>query len=116
MSYHKSNRSVITLLKKELEVEKGSAEPDKTRIGNLAIEQIIKVAKTKQPNMIVSDFKAAVKSVVGSCVSLGIFIENKEPKEVIEEIEKGNYDKEIESQSTEVQAEKKQKMRRKKSD
>jgi len=107
-----SSPPVSELLKKELGLEKGSGEPNKTRIGNLAIEQIIKIAKTKAPNMMVSDFKAAVKSVIGSCVSLGMFIENKDPKEVEEEIDRGNYDKEIEEQATEISPEKKEKLTR----
>lgn len=90
------------LLKKELGAEKASGTPNKMRVGNLAIEQIIKIAKIKYPNMIVSSFKSSVRSVIGSCVSLGIFIENKDPKEVGQEIDRGKYKKEIESQKTDV--------------
>jgi len=105
-----SSPPVSELLKKELGLEKGSGEPNKKRIGNIAIEQIIKIAKIKSPNMIVSDFKSAVKSVVGSCVSLGVFIDNKKPKQVEEEIDNGHYDKEISSQITELSPEKKEKL------
>ncbi len=105
-----SSPPVSELLKKEISIEKGSKEAGKTSVGNLAIEQIIKVAKTKQPGMIVSSFKAAVKSVVGSCQSLGILIENKNAKQVQEEIDSGNYDKEIKSQNTEISPDKKEKL------
>ena len=98
------------LLKKELGAEKGSSLPNKTKIGNLAIEQIIKVAQIKYPNMIVSSFKAAVKTIVGSCVSLGILIDNKDPKEVQQEIDRKHYDKEISEQIIEISEEKKLKL------
>jgi len=98
------------LLKKELGLEKGSGQSKKEKAGNIAIEQIISVAKIKQSNMIVSDFKAAVKSVIGSCVSLGILVENKDPKEIQQEIDHGKFDDEINNQKTELAPEKKQKL------
>ncbi len=98
------------LLKKELEAEKGSSQPDKIKIGNLAIEQIVSVAKTKMPGMLTSDFKLAVKSVLGNCVSLGILVENKSIKEVLEEIENGVYADEIKNQKVNVSEEKRKEL------
>ena len=95
------------LLKKEIGVEKGSGTQNKIKVGNLSIEQIISVAQTKQGNMLSRDLKAAVKNVVGTCVSLGILIENKHPNEIQKEIDEGKYDKEIKSESTETSKEKK---------
>jgi large subunit ribosomal protein L11 len=73
---------VAELLKKELGLEKGSGEAGKTKVANAAIEQIISIAKTKLVNMLARDLKNAVKLVLGSCVSLGILVENKSPIEV----------------------------------
>ncbi len=101
---------VPELLKKELGIEKGSGEHKKTKVGNLAIEQIIKIAKTKLLEMLENNLKAAVKTVVGSCVSIGILIESKPAVEVAQEIEQGIYDKEINEEKTEVSAEKKQEL------
>ena len=98
------------LIKKEAGIEKGSGTPNKIRLGNISIEQIIKIAKIKNPNMITSSFKSTVKSVVGSCTSLGVFIDNKESKEVEIEIDSGHYDKEISEQLTETSEEKKEKL------
>src|SRR3989344_3688420 len=95
------------LLKKEISVEKGSGAQDKIKVGNLSIEQVIRVAQTKQGNMLSRDLKAAVKNVVGTCVSLGILIENKHPNEIQKEIEDGKFDKEIKSENTETSKEKK---------
>ena len=95
------------LLKKEISVEKGSGMQDKIKVGNLSIEQVIHVAKTKYGNMLARDLKAAVKNVVGTCVSLGILIENKHPNEIQKEIDDGKYNEEIKSEKTETSKEKK---------
>ena len=65
------------------------------QVANASIEQIIYIAKTKLPNLLCKDLKAAVKTIVGSCVSLGILIENKPASEIEKEIDEGKYDKEI---------------------
>ena len=101
---------VSELLKKELGVEKGSGAQKKIRIGNASIEQIIAIAKSKSPNLLCKDFKSAVKTVVGTCVSLGILIENKPAVEVETEIDEGKYDKEIKEEITETPKDKKAKL------
>ena len=101
---------VSELLKKELEIEKGSGIQKKTQIANASIEQIISVAKQKQQNLLCKDLKSAVKTVVGTCVSLGVLIENKPAKEIEKEIEEGKYNKEIEEEIVETSEEKKQKL------
>ncbi len=98
------------LLKKEFGLEKGSGQPDKIKVANAAIEQVIKVACEKEPDMLVKDLKAAVKSVLGSCVSLGFLVESKDPKEVIEEVDQGKYNEEIKNKSTKPSEEKLEKL------
>jgi len=90
------------LLKKELKAEKGSGAPSKIKIGNLSIEQVISIAKSKHPNLLARSLKAAVKEIVGTCVSLGILVESKSPAEVEREIDAGKYDKEISQEKTET--------------
>ncbi len=101
---------VSGLLKRELKVEKGSGAQKKTKIANASIEQIISIAKTKLPNMLCKDFKSAVKTIVGTCVSLGILIENKPAAEIEQDIDEGKYDKEIDSIKTETSPDKKKKL------
>jgi len=98
---------VSELIKRELGIEKGSGTQKKMQVANASIEQIISVAKTKFSNMLCKDLKSAVKTVAGTCVSLGILIENKPAKEVEEEIDEGKYDKEISEEKTETSEEKK---------
>ena len=51
-----------------------------------------------------------IKTVAGSCVSLGVLIENKSPIEIIQEIDNGKYDKEINKEKTETSDEKKKEL------
>ena len=101
-----SSPPIAELLKKEIGVEKASGEHKKLKAGNLSIEQIIKIAKTKLPNMLSKDLKSAVKTVIGSCQSLGILIENREAKDVEKEIQSGKYNTEIEEEKTKTTPEK----------
>ena len=101
---------VSELLKKELGIQKGSGTQKKLQVGNISIEQIISVAKTKMPDLLCKDLKSAAKTVIGSCVCLGVLVENKSAVEVEKEIDKGKYDKEIQEEKTEVSPEKKKKL------
>lgn len=98
---------VSELLKKELGIEKASGTQDTIKVANASIEQIISIAKTKMQNLLCKDLKSAIKTTVGTCVSLGILIENKPAKEIEQEIEQGKYDKEISEEKTETSDEKK---------
>ena len=98
------------LLKKEVSLEKGSGAQKKIKIANLSIEQVISVAKSKFPNMLSRNLKSAVKSIVGTCGTLGVLIESKEPSEIQQEISQGKYDAEIKSGKTETSEKKKQEL------
>jgi len=98
--------SVSALIKKELKLESGSGARKKVAVGNIALEQVIAITKVKHPNMLAREFISALKSVIGSCMSLGVFIDSKDPKEILEEIEQGKYNKEIKEQKSEVSKEK----------
>lgn len=98
--------SVSALIKKELNLSLGSGARKKYQVGNIAFEKVIAITKQKQSDMLANDFLSALKSVIGSCMAIGILIDSKDPKIVIEEINDGKYDKEIKSQSTEVSEEK----------
>jgi len=95
------------LIMGEIGKEKLSSNPKFDKVGNLAIEQVIKIAKSKIDSMNCFEMKSAVKTVVGSCNSVGVMVEGKEPKEAIKEINDGVYDEAIKSGRTDVSAEKK---------
>lgn len=93
---------VSELLKKELGVEKGSGLQKKQKIANASIEQIISVAKTKQKDLLCRDLKSSVKTIIGTCVSLGVLVENQPASELGSQIDEGKFDKEIEKGLTET--------------
>jgi large subunit ribosomal protein L11 len=84
--------TTAALLLKELKAEKGSSSPAKQKIGDLSLEQIIKIALIKRPDLLAKTLKAATKEVLGTCLSLGITVEGKSPKEVQKEVDSGVYD------------------------
>ncbi len=80
------------LIKKELGIEKGAQQPGKEVVGDLSMEQVIKIAEMKMDNMLTTDLKKAVKTIIGTCQSMGVTIEGKTPKEVTRLIDEGVYD------------------------
>jgi len=84
------------LIVKELRVEKGSGTPKVTKVGNLTPEQIVKIAEMKRTDSYAKTLVAAVKEVAGACVSMGVTVDSKEPKEFIKELDKGQHNKAIE--------------------
>ena len=81
------------LLVKELGITKGSATPNTQKMGNLTFEELVRVTKMKRNELIATDLKRAVKEVLGSCVSIGLTVDEKEPKEVQTAVDNGFYDK-----------------------
>ena len=101
---------ISELIKKELGITKGSGIQNQIQAGNLSIEQVIGISKTKMQNLLANDLKSAVKLTVGTCGSLGVLIENKFAKEIQGEIEAGVYDEQIKKEITETPPEKKIKL------
>ena len=84
--------TTAALIVSELKIEKGSGTPNTQKVGNLTLEQIIRIAKVKRPELLAKNLKAAVKEVLGSCVSIGVTVEGKDPRELQREIDEGKHD------------------------
>jgi len=84
--------TTAALIVKEAGIEKGSGQPNREFVGDLTMAQVIKIAKLKMQDMRAKTLKAAVKQVLGTCLSMGVTVEGKVAKEVIREVEKGRYD------------------------
>lgn len=80
------------LIMDELNIEKASQDPGMDKVSDLSMEQSLKVARMKFNALLSDDYKSAVKEVLGTCVSMGITVEGKDPREVQEEIDQGTYD------------------------
>ena len=100
------------LLKKEAGLEKGSNDHRNIKMGNLSIEDVIKVTKVKYSGMLEKEFKSAVKSVLGTCASIGLLVENKGANELIADVSSGKFDKEIDGKISEISDEKREKLKK----
>jgi len=86
------------LLVSEMGIAKGSGAPSTQKIGNLSLAQIIKIAKIKQTKLLARNLKTAAKEVLGSCVSMGITVEGRDPREVQKEMDEGEHDELLEKE------------------
>jgi len=80
------------LIKKEANIEKGSGEPNTIIVGDLPLEAAVRIARMKLDGMLSYDIRNAVKEVVGTCVSMGVSVNGKPPKQVLADIDAGNFD------------------------
>lgn len=62
------------LIKKELGIEKGAAEPNKTSVGTLSKSQLESIARIKMIDMNCYDVEAAMSIVAGTARSMGVQI------------------------------------------
>ncbi len=80
------------LILRELKTEKGSSQAGTQQIGDLSFESVVKIAKIKLPDANTNSLKSMVKMVLGTAVSMGVTVEGKDPKQVIEEVNEGKWD------------------------
>lgn len=80
------------LIVSELGIEKGSSTPNTEKVGNISITQAVKIAKMKQTKLLAGNLKAGIKEILGTCISMGVLVEGKDPKNVQKEIDEGEYD------------------------
>ena len=66
---------VSQLIKKALNLEKGSATPNTAKIGTLTQTQVEEIAKIKLPDLNCYSLEEAKRCVVGSAQSMGVEIE-----------------------------------------
>jgi len=60
------------LIKKAINVEKGSGEPNKEKVGEISKKQVEEIAKIKLKDLNARDIEAAMKIIEGTAKSLGI--------------------------------------------
>lgn len=84
--------SAAALVLKEAGIQKGSGTSGTDWVGEVGVDTIVKVAKTKLELSYASSLKSVAKEIVGTCLCLGIKIEGKSPKEITAEINDGKWD------------------------
>jgi large subunit ribosomal protein L11 len=77
------------LIKKELGISKGSNKARHESVGNLSIDQVKRIAKMKAGEVLSYDLKNTIKEILGTCLSMGVTVEGKNPREVQKEIDEG---------------------------
>ncbi len=65
------------LIKKAANLDKGSAEPNKTKVAKLTLAQVEEIAKLKMPDLTAKDLDAAVQTIMGTARSMGVEVEMK---------------------------------------
>ncbi len=63
------------LIKKALNLEKASGEPNKTKVGKITIQQLQKIAQQKQSDLNAANLDNAVKVIAGTAKSMGVEVE-----------------------------------------
>src|SRR5918994_1379764 len=60
------------LLKRAANLAKGSAEPNKNKVGTVTLKQVEDIAKLKMPDLNAGSLETAMKTVAGTARSMGI--------------------------------------------
>ncbi|MBI4696949.1 MAG: 50S ribosomal protein L11 [Gammaproteobacteria bacterium] len=63
------------LLRKAAAIPKGSAVPNKDKVGKVSRAQVEEIAKTKTPDLTAAGLEAAVRTIAGTARSMGIEVE-----------------------------------------
>jgi large subunit ribosomal protein L11 len=63
------------LIKKAIKIDKGSAVPNKNKVGKITRAQLEEIANTKMKDMTAADLDAAVRTIAGSARSMGVIVE-----------------------------------------
>ena len=84
--------SAATLIMKEAGIQKGSGAPGTEWAGDVTMDAILKIADTKLAKSYASSLKSVTKTIIGTCVALGVKVEGKTPKEITAEINNGKWD------------------------
>ncbi len=80
------------LILKEANTQKGSGTTNKDFVGNVSMESIVNIANLKLSELYARTLKSAVKEILGVCVSVGVKVNDKHPKEIIKEVNEGKWD------------------------
>ena len=63
------------LIRKALNITKGSGEPNREKVGKLTRAQLEDIAKAKEPDLNSNDMDAAVNIIAGTAISMGVEVD-----------------------------------------
>jgi len=70
------------LIIQKIGIEKGSPNPKSEKVGDISQKSLEEIARIKNPSMVSSDVRSSLLEVIGTCVSMGVTVDGKDPKEV----------------------------------
>ncbi|MEA5595421.1 50S ribosomal protein L11 [Rivularia sp. UHCC 0363] len=62
------------LITKAAKIAKGSAEPNKAKVGSITKDQLREIAETKMPDLNANDIEAAMKIIAGTARNMGVTV------------------------------------------
>jgi large subunit ribosomal protein L11 len=98
------------LIKKELNLKSGSGYPNKDKVANMAMEDVVKVAMMKQDAFFSNGVKQASKIIIGSANAMGILVEGKIAVEINPDVDAGKYDDIFNAEKTDVSDDKRKQL------
>jgi len=87
--------STASLLLKELGAVQGSSNCTEEKIGDLTLDQIKSVVEAKKDTFLEKTYKAAMRTVLGTVLSIGATVEGEDPRTIQKRIDNGEYDDQI---------------------
>ncbi|MFX0169999.1 MAG: 50S ribosomal protein L11 [Candidatus Hodarchaeota archaeon] len=79
------------LILKEVNAEKGTGATGTEVTGDISFDKILTVVRAKEKDLLGGSLVNQVKSVLGTCVSMGVTVDGKDAREVQKELDQGLY-------------------------
>lgn len=79
------------LIKKEANIKKGAGNPLTEKAADLTFDQVIKVANMKSDALLGKTIKMKVMEILGTCQSMGVWIEGTFAHDMIDAVKRGEY-------------------------
>ncbi len=74
-SFEMKTPPAAVLIKKAIGIEKGSAEPNRDKVGKITRDQVKAIAETKMQDLNANDIDAAISIISGTARSMGVVVE-----------------------------------------
>lgn len=60
------------LIRKKIGLAKGSSNPNTQKVGKISREQLLEIAKLKEPDLTAANIEAAIRTIAGTARSMGV--------------------------------------------
>jgi large subunit ribosomal protein L11 len=85
------------LIKEEVGIESGAAEPNNEKVADMSFDQLCNVARMKASDLVAKDLHGAAKEIAGTAQSMGVQIDGKDAYDFQQEVSEGKYDDKIQA-------------------